>query len=79
MTALGDVLGWAALGEPLGDDDGSEAAEAMGADILATPEMTGLRDALRALDQYGGPNYLEYLQVPDSVLEWIREPNVGAS
>lgn len=39
-------LGWVALGETLGDDDGCEAARAMGASIVDTEEMLAIKAVL---------------------------------
>jgi hypothetical protein len=40
-------LGWVALGETLGDDDGEEAARAMGEAIVGCEEMQAIKSALR--------------------------------
>ena len=40
-------LGWVALGETLGDDDGCEAARAMGEAIMASDEMHAIKLVLR--------------------------------
>lgn len=39
-------LGWVALGETLGDDDGCEAARAMGAEIVGCEEMRAIKAVL---------------------------------
>ncbi len=45
---FGYELGWAALGEPLiDDDDGCEAARAMGESIVGTEEMQAIKAVLR--------------------------------
>ena len=46
---FGYELGCAALGETLGDDDGCEAARAMGASIVGTEEMLAIKAVLRRL------------------------------
>jgi len=43
---LGYELGWAALGETMGDDDGCEAARAMGEAIVGTEEMRAIKAVL---------------------------------
>ena len=40
---LGYLLGWVALGETMGDDDGEEAARAMGAAIVGCEEMQAIK------------------------------------
>jgi len=40
-------LGWVALGETMGDDDGCEAARAMGESIVVTAEMLAIKAVLR--------------------------------
>ena len=44
---LGYLLGWVALGETLGDDDGEEAARAMGEAIVRCEEMQAIKTVLR--------------------------------
>ena len=44
---FGYGLGWAALGETLGDHDGCEAARAMGAAIVGCEEMQAIKAVLR--------------------------------
>ncbi len=46
---LGYLLGWVALGETLGDDDGEEAARAMGEAIVGCEEMQAIKAVLRQL------------------------------
>ena len=43
---LGYLLGWVALGETLGNDDGEEAARAMGEAIVGCEEMQAIKAAL---------------------------------
>ena len=41
--------------------------------ILAMPEMTAIRSALVALDDAGGPGYIDgFLELPLTVVAWVR-------
>jgi len=40
-------------------------------DVLAAPEMQAIREALRMLHVNGGPGYLDYLDIPASVIAWV--------
>ena len=67
-------LGWVALGEALGDDDGCEAARAMGEAIVGCEEMQAIKDALRHLSGcHSTPqiDVLRLLGVPDAAIEWV--------
>ena len=80
---LGYLLGWVALGETLGDDDGCEAARAMGAAIVGCEEMQAIKAVLR----YHAKEYslarqavgtsaskreiLSAWGLPDVVVEWV--------
>ena len=67
-------LGWVALGETLGDDDGCEAARAMGEAIVGCDEMQAIKDALRHLSGcHSTPqiDVLRLLGVPDAAIEWV--------
>ncbi len=71
-------LGWAALGEAFGDDDGCEAARAMGASIVSTEEMQAIKAVLRhlairqAMDvQAPTVDVLRLLGLPEIVVEWV--------
>lgn len=72
---LGYLLGWVALGETLGDDDGEEAARAMGAAIVGCEEMQAIKAALRrAYWQYPVNVRTTIMQrdgLPDVVVEWV--------
>lgn len=72
---LGYLLGWVALGETLGDDDGEEAARAMGAAIVGCEEMQAIRSGLRrAYWQYPVNVRTAIMQrdgLPDVVVEWV--------
>lgn len=71
---LGYTLGWAALGETLGDDDGCEAARAMGAAIVGCEEMQAIKAVLRAQTADAGAlasDVLRLLGLPDVVVEWV--------
>lgn len=72
---LGYLLGWVALGETMGDDDGEEAARAMGAAIVGCEEMQAIRSALRcAYWQYPVNVRATIMQrdgLPDVVVEWV--------
>ena len=75
---LGYLLGWVALGETLGDDDGCEAARAMGAAIVGCEEMKAIKAVLR---RYGiwqaasagasSGDVLRLVGLPDVVVEWV--------
>jgi len=39
--------------------------------LLAMPEMVAIRGALRMLHTHGGPGYLDYLDLPESVIAWV--------
>ena len=65
---LGYLLGWVALGAST--DDGSEAARAIGVEILACEEMRAIRGALRR----AYPSRLLctiWSGLPDVVVEWV--------
>jgi len=72
---LGYLLGWVALGETLGDDDGEEAARAMGEAIVGCEEMRTIRAALRrAYWQYPVNVRTTIMQrdgLPDVVVDWV--------
>ena len=75
---FGYELGWAALGETLGNDDGLEAARAMGASIMRTEEMQSLRLvanhlACRVAMDAGAPtrDVLRLLGLQDVVIDWV--------
>ena len=74
---FGYELGWAALGEVFGDDDGCEAARAMGESIVETAEMQAIRAAFLMLvvdisDANHRHNRLRnrYL-LPEVVVDWV--------
>ena len=71
-------LGWVALGETLGDDDGCEAARAMGEAIVGCEEMQGIKAVLRHLAarqateaQTPTVDVLRLLGLPDLAIEWV--------
>lgn len=75
---LGYLLGWVALGETLGDDDGEEAARAMGEAIVGCEEMQAIRAVLRHLAarqamEVNAPtiDVLRLLGLPDVAVEWV--------
>ncbi len=73
---LGYLLGWVALGETLGDDDGCEAARAMGAAIVGCEEMQAIKAvllSLASLNTFGAPriDVLRLLGLPDICVEWV--------
>lgn len=72
---LGYLLGWVALGETLGDDDGCEAARAMGEAIVGCEEMQAIKAVLRrAYWQYPVNVRTTIMQrdgLPDVVVEWV--------
>lgn len=70
---LGYLLGWVALG--VSDDDGCEAARAMGEAIVGCEEMQAIKSALRrAYWQYPVNIRTRIMQedrLPDVVVEWV--------
>ena len=70
---LGYLLGWVALGAT--NDDGCEAARAIGAEILACDEMRAIKAVLRrAYWQYPVNIRTRIMQrdrLPDVVVEWV--------
>ena len=78
---LGYLLGWVALGETLGNDDGEEAARAMGAAIVGCEEMQAIKAALLfhaeeySLEAIGVSasrrGTLSAWGLPDVVVEWV--------
>jgi hypothetical protein len=73
---LGYLLGWVALGETLGDDDGCEAARAIGAAIVQCEEMQAIKAvllSLASLNTLGAPriDVLRLLGLPDICVEWV--------
>jgi len=73
---LGYLLGWVALGETLGDDDGCEAARAMGEAIVGCEEMQAIKAvllSLASLNTFGAPriDVLRLLGLPDICVEWV--------
>jgi len=75
---LGYLLGWIALGETLGDDDGCEAARAMGEEIVGCEEMQAIKAVLRHLAarqalevQAPTVDVLRLLGLPDICVEWV--------
>mgnify|MGYP000913899721 FL=1 len=78
---LGYLLGWVALGETLGDDDGEEAARAMGAAIVGCEEMQAIKAVLLfhaeeySLEAIGVSaskrKTLSAWGLPDAVVEWV--------
>ena len=75
---LGYLLGWVALGETLGDDDGEEAARAMGEAIIGCEEMQAIKAVLRhlavrqAMKVYAPTiDVLRLLGLPDVAVEWV--------
>lgn len=75
MSEFRDAIGWAAFGDPIGDDDGSEAREAIGNDVLAMPEMVAIRRALARHEGLyhprGRKGLLRHLGLPESVIAWV--------
>ncbi len=58
----------------LGDDEGCEAARAMGEAIVGCDEMQAIKDALRHLSGcHSTPqiDVLRLLGVPDAAIEWV--------
>ena len=75
---LGYLLGWVALGETLGDDDGEEAARAMGEAIVGCEEMQAIKAVLRHLAvrqamEVNAPttDVLRLLGLPEVAVEWV--------
>ena len=79
---LGYLLGWVALGETLGDDDGEEAARAMGEAIVGCEEMQAIKQTLFDLTHptkwktADGPRalHVENLRtygLPQTVIDWV--------
>ena len=76
---LGCLLGWVALGETLGDDDGEEAARAMGAAIVGCEEMRAIKAVLRRYSIWqaatgagaSSGDVLRLVGLPDVVVEWV--------
>lgn len=73
---LGYLLGWVALGET--NDDGCEAARAIGAEILACDEMQAIKAVLRHLAarqatevQAPTVDVLRLLGLPDICVGWV--------
>ena len=70
---LGYLLGWVALGAS--NDDGCEAARAIGAAIVGCEEMQAIKSALRrAYWQYPVNIRTRIMQrdrLPDVVVEWV--------
>lgn len=79
---FGYDLGWIALGEPFGDDDGCEAARAIGEALLASAEMQAIKETLFDLTHpekwktVDGPRALHIknlraYDLPGTVIDWI--------
>lgn len=69
-------LGWVALGETLGDDDGEEAARAMGEAIVGCEEMQAIKSALLSLSSLNtaGAARIDVLRLaglPETVIDWV--------
>lgn len=69
-------LGWVALGESLGDDDGCEAARAMGEAIVASTEMQAIKQAFLMLvvgmDEERRHQHLRNRYwLPQTVVDWV--------
>lgn len=75
-------LGWVALGqrarETLGDDDGCEAARAMGESIVGCDEMQAIKAVVRHLAarqateaQAPTVDVLRLLGLPEIVVDWV--------
>ena len=71
-------LGWVALGETLGDDDGCEAARAMGESIVGCDEMQAIKAVVRHLAarqateaQTPTIDVLRLLGLPEIVVDWV--------
>ena len=73
---LGYLLGWVALGETLGDDDGEEAARAMGEAIVGCEEMQAIKSVLLSLSSLNtaGAARIDVLRLaglPETVIDWV--------
>jgi hypothetical protein len=71
---LGYLLGWVALGAS--NDDGCEAARAIGAAIVQCEEMQAIKAvllSLASLNTLGAPriDVLRLLGLPDICVEWV--------
>lgn len=71
---LGYLLGWVALGAS--NDDGCEAARAIGAAIVQCEEMQAIKAvllSLASLNTFGAPriDVLRLLGLPDICVEWV--------
>lgn len=71
-------LGWVALGEVLGDDDGCEAARAIGQSLMESEQMQAIKTVLRHLAvlqamEVKAPtsDVLRLLGLPDLAVEWV--------
>jgi len=71
-------LGWVALGATLGDDDGCEAARAMGESIVGCDEMQAIKAVVRHLAarqateaQAPTVDVLRLLGLPEIVVDWV--------
>ena len=68
-------LGWVALGETLGDDDGCEAARAMGEAIVGCEEMRAIKAALRRAYWQYPVNVRSTIMrrdgLPDVAVDWV--------
>lgn len=71
-------LGWIALGEVVGDDDGCEAARAIGASLMASEEMQAIKAVFRHLavlqaTEVKAPtrDVLRLLGLPELAVEWV--------
>lgn len=70
-------LGWVALGETLGDDDGCEAARAMGEAIVGCEEMQAIKAVLLSLASLNTAaceprvDVLRLAGLPDTVVDWV--------
>jgi len=71
---LGYLLGWVALGAT--NDDGCEAARAIGAAIVQCEEMQAIKAvllALASLNTFGAPriDVLRLAGLPELVIDWV--------
>lgn len=69
-------LGWVALGETMGDDDGCEAARAMGEAIVGCEEMQAIKAVLLSLASLNtaGAARVDVLRLaglPEIVIDWV--------
>lgn len=71
-------LGWVALGEVIGDDDGCEAARAIGESLMASQEMQAIKAVLRHLavlqaTEVHAPtmDVLRLLGLPELAVKWV--------